>query len=52
MWQKNPLNNRKICPECGKAYPPEDNFCPKHFKLIKLIDERDLVKICPKCHRR
>ena len=42
----------KICPECGKKYPAEDNFCSKHFDLVKLVYIRDLVKICPKCGRK
>ena len=42
----------KICPECGKKYPEEDNFCSKHSELIKLIYIKDLVKICPKCGKK
>ena len=42
----------KICPECGKKYPQEDNFCSKHSELIKLIYIKDLVKICPKCGKK
>ena len=42
----------KICPECGKKYPEEDNFCSKHSELIKLVYINDLVKICPKCGKK
>ena len=42
----------KICPECGKKYSEEHNFCSKHSDLIKLVYIKDLVKICPKCGKK
>lgn len=39
----------KICPECGKEFEREDNFCDSCEDLIKLINKTDLVKECPCC---
>ena len=42
----------KECLVCGKKYPEEDNFCPKHSELVKLVYTKDLVKVCPKCGKK
>ena len=43
---------KKICPDCGKKYLEEDNFCSKHSNLVKLVYIDELVKICPKCGKK
>ena len=35
----------KICPECGRKYPEDHNFCSKHSKLIKLVHIDELVNV-------
>lgn len=42
----------KKCYVCGREFPEEDNFCPKHDELVKLAYIDDLVMYCPACKRK
>lgn len=39
----------KICPNCGKKFEKDANFCDSCEELIKLVNLSDLVKECPCC---
>ena len=45
----NPDFDVKICPECGKEFESDANFCDSCQEAIKLVYKKDLVKECPCC---
>ena len=41
--------NLKVCPECGREYKSDANFCDSCKELIHLVYKNVLVKKCPCC---
>ena len=45
----NPDSDDKVCPECGKEFESDANFCDTCEEKEELVYKKELVKECPCC---